>query len=86
MKLLALHILRLHDVIHTLLPAYYEQLQHTHTLQNCRHEMRMTSSQLPCWLTCCCNDEIQCRVGCASEGDDVVDTEVPEVRNESHGA
>ena len=37
--------------------------------------------QLPERLTCCCNDKVQCRVGCASEGDDVIDAEVPEGRD-----
>ena len=36
-------------------------------------------------LTCCCDDEVQCRVSCASKGDDVVYPEMAERRDEGHG-
>lgn len=37
-------------------------------------------------LTCGSNNEVHCGVGCAGEGDDVVDPEVAEGGNEGHGA
>ena len=34
----------------------------------------------------CCNNEVDSSVGCAGEGDDVVDPEVAEGGDEGHGA